>query len=117
MNSRQITACVVAGLIMIGLLVLLSRHGGPRMDPNDGTLVVPQTVTVGSDQQAEIGASRADVAALSRQAAKEATNLFALPARPHAPDTNMQILHPGASDETLIQPAGEGFLPGPPPGR
>lgn len=117
MNSRQILACIGAGVVMLGLLVLVARRHAPRIDPNDSLLVEPQKVTLtgGNHSGGDVGLSAMET--LSKQAGREATNLFKLPARLPVTDTNAQLLAPKITEENALQPMGEGFLPGPPPGR
>ena len=117
MNSRQILACIGAAVVMLGLLVLVSRRHIPRIDPNDSFLVEPQTVTLTGGNHGSSDAGLSDLESLSKQAGREATNLFKLPTRPPVTDTNTQLLAPKGAEENTLQQMGDGFLPGPPPGR
>ena len=117
MNFRQIIACIGAAVVMLGLLVLVSRRHIPAIDPNDSLLVEPQTATLMGGHRDGNDASQSAIENLTKQAGREATNLFKLPPRPPVTDTNAQLLAPKAAEDNLLQPLGEGFLPGPPPGR
>jgi hypothetical protein len=117
MNSRQISACVGAGVLMLGLLVLVARRSAPTRDPNDTMVVDTQTARMMGGHHGGGAAGLTEVNSLSKQAGREATNLFKLPLRMPGSDTNAQLFQGNRAEEGEVQRLGDGFLPGPPPER
>jgi len=117
MNSKQITACIGAGCVMFGLLVLVARRSTLRLDPNDSVRIDSRTAALMSSPQAEFSQELMEANDLSKKAGQEATNLFKLPSRISSSDTNEHFFQVNRAEEGDAQPAGEGFLPGPPPRR